>query len=427
MQHQQALPPNLLPQHQATLQAVRPLEEKVIPELFNFALTGIKIKVGIDEFVNALFGHMQLHQVVQHIQHQYEQAGRGQALSREGEIHSASIHFQQHATPARGILKVKPIRGAASKSLDLTSSTPSSAGVFNKVQIEDMGQDHSLSLGIGTIPAVTAGSTAGLQQEMTKTALELQDSDTDTDCEGMGSRVMVTEDSHQRMSIVHSTSSGQQQGGAAQSTTSTLSSDSEQVKSRDVKLFGQSLLSKPPSLPSSSSLPRTGMQEFLNPNTSSTPTLTLPAKSAFRPSESLPSAFGRVSSSSALNAEGQLTTAAWPGKYGAWSAASSLQFSGVTDVTRREAPDLEFSAQETVTSIAAVQRLDRQHSDTANVLAIMAPQQQAADHDDKDDDSESGNLKTTPTPCDAAASEDPEAVQSVDPSALPSTENGKWG
>jgi len=352
------------------------------------------------------------------LQQQYELQGRGQALSQEGEMHS-NMHFQQHqqVTPARGILKVKPIRGAVSKPLDLASSP--SSGVFsnqNKAQNEDIQlqqQDHSLSLGIGTIPAVTAGSTAGLQETHAKT-VELQDSDTDTDCEGMGSRLMVAEDSHQRMSIVHSTSSGQQQG-AAQSTTSTLSSDSEQVKSRDVKLFGQSLLSKPPSLPSS--VPRSAgsaMQEFLNPNTTSAPAvnMTFPTgtlSKGFRTSESLPSAFGRVPSSSAL-AEGQPT--AWPGmstqlgQYGAWSTTSSLQLSGVTELTRKEPGDLE-SAQEAVTSIAVAQ-LNCQHSDTQAIA--LAPQQQSTAGDLQNDehlDSESGNLsmgplETTPMICDAA-------------------------
>ncbi|KAG0572956.1 hypothetical protein KC19_VG137600 [Ceratodon purpureus] len=228
IQQQAALPPQLLPQHhqvsQQTLQAGRPLEEK-------------------------------LHQVVQQLQQQYELQGQGQIPCQE-EGRSYSSHFQhQQTTPRRGILKVKPIRGVVSKPLVDLSTSLSLRDFSNQAKsqndiIELRQQHHTLSLGIRAIPIVTAGSTAVVQENHTK-MVELQDSDFYTDCEVMGSSVMVTEDAHQQTSIVHSTSSGQQQN-TTPSTTSTLSSDSEHMKSRDVKLFGQSLLSKPPSVLSSS-------------------------------------------------------------------------------------------------------------------------------------------------------------------------------
>ncbi|XP_024387952.1 uncharacterized protein [Physcomitrium patens] len=384
LQQQAALPQALLPQHQQatqqTLQAVRPLEKK-------------------------------LHQVVQQLQHQ-------QALAQNQEmgIHN-HMHFQQQQLPqGRGILKVKPIRGAISKPLSDLAGSPSQ-GVFQNqcnsrnqdIQLHQQG--HSLLLGIGTNPAVTAGSTAGLLKNHAKT-LDVQDSDTDSDCEGMGSMQMVADDSHQRMSVVHSTSSGQQQG-AAQSTTSTLSSDSEQVKSWDVKLFGQSLLSKPPSLPSS--VPRTAgssMQEFVKPSTSSPATsVTFPTgtlSKGFRSSESLPSAFGRVGASSSV-ADGQLVP--WAGmtnlsgklsQYGAWSTTNSLQVSGVTEAAGKE-PD-SVSTQEAATSVAS--QSDRQHTD-AQVL-VSAPEQ-GLQGNDEHRDSESGlSAGQSETPvCGTAVAESP--------------------
>ena len=305
-------------------------------------------------------------------------------------------HFQhQQITPARGILKVKPIRGAVSTPLVDLVALPSS-GVFpNKTKSHNEGielqqQDHSLSLGIGTIATATAGSTAGVQETYAKT-VELQDSDTDTDCEGMGSRLIVTEDSHQRMSIVRSTSSEQQQN-TTQSTTSTLSSDSEQAKSCDVKLFGQSLLSKPQSLPSTAPrLARSSTQDFLSPNTSAPvaimafPTGTL--SKALRTSESLPSAFGKVAALS-INAGLQQPTS-WLGKYGAWSARSSLEISGVGEISKKII-DSE-NALEAVTSLAA-------QSD-AKLLVLAA--QQAPQMDDEHLDGESGNLSTVQLVTDA--------------------------
>ncbi|KAG0596168.1 hypothetical protein M758_UG230500 [Ceratodon purpureus] len=302
IQQQASVPPQLLPQHQhatqQTLHAVRPLEEKL----------------------HQVVQQLQQHQVVQQLQQQYELQGRGQAPNQV-EGHSRLGHFQQQQMmPARGILKVKPTRGALFKPVvDLATSPPSSVLPKQaKSQNEDIQlhhQDHS-SLGIGTIPTVTAGIAAGAQENHAKSVV-FQDSDTDTDCEVMGSRPMVRDDSYQRMSIVQSTSSGQQRN-ITQSTTSTLSSDAEQVKSWDVKLFGQSLLSKPPSLPSN--LPRcagNSMQAFLNPNISSpvaTPLFSAGTLSmGFRTSESLSSAFGRVGASLIIG-EGQQQPASWPGK-----------------------------------------------------------------------------------------------------------------
>lgn len=327
--------------------------------------------------------------MVQQLQQQYELQGRGQTPCQE-EGHSHMGHFQHHQiTPARGILKVKPVRGVVSKPLVDLATSPSFGVLSDQSKsqndvIQLRQQHHSLSLGIGAIPTMTAGSTAGVQENHAKT-VELQDSDTDTDCEGMGSGLMVTEDSHQPMSIVHSTSSGQQQN-TTQSTTSTLSSDSEQMKSWDVKLFGQSLLSKPPPLPSS--LPRSAgslMQEFLNPNTSvplatvSFPTGTL--SKGFRTSESLPSAFGRVCASSIPTQRLQQSTS-WSGKYGVWSTTSSFQLSGATEVTRKE-PDSE-SAHEAVASLAA------ESDGKVLVLAL----EQASQGEDEHLDSESRNLST---------------------------------
>ncbi|XP_024380079.1 uncharacterized protein [Physcomitrium patens] len=363
IQQQAALPQALLPQHQQateqTLQSARPLEEK-------------------------------LQQVVQQLQQQ-----QALAQSQEGEIHN-HMHFQyQQAPHGRGILKVKPIREAISNPFADLAILPSPDVLQNQhisrnQEIQLQQQDHSLSLGMRTIPSTAGGSTAGLHENHSKT-LDLQDSDTDTDtdCEGMGSKQMVAEDSHQRMSVVHSSSSGQQQG-AAQSTTSTLSSDSEQVKSWDVKLFGQSLLSKPTALPST--MPRitgSSIQEFVKPNISSpVATVTYPAGSLskeFKPSESLPSAFGRVGASSSV-AEGQPTS--WAGMsslleklgvYGAWSTTSSLQLSEVTELSRKE-PDSE-GTQDAVTSMPTIP--DRQHTDNQDLVLTseQGPQRDDGHHD----------------------------------------------
>lgn len=340
---------------------------------------------------------------MQQLQHQYELQGRGQALTEDEEGLSRMDHFQHHhIRPTRGVLKVKPIRGAAPKPL-VDLATLSSSGVLpNQAKSKNEGiqlhqQGHSLSLGIGTLPTVTAGSAAGVHVNHAKT-VELQDSDTDTDCEGIGRRLMVTEDSHQRMSIVYSTSSGQQQN-TTQSTTSTLSSDSEQVKSWDVKLFGQSLLSKPPSLPSSV-LRSVGssIQEFLNLNPSaSVPTMafsTATLLKGFRTSESLPSAFGRVGASSIIS-EGQQQPTSWSGEYGAWNTTSSFQLSGVNELTKRE-PDSE-RAQEAITSLAA-------QSDTE--VLVLAPKQ-FSQGDAEHLDSGSGNMCTVQFETDAATEGSP--------------------
>ena len=232
---------------------------------------------------------------------------------------------------------------------------------------------------MGRIQTSTAGSTAGLVGHHSK-EVDLQDSDTDTDCEGTGSRPVATDDTHQRMSVVHSTSSGQQQG-AAHSTTSTLSSDSEQVKTWDVKLFGQSLLSKPPSAFSTGPRP---LQEPVYPlPTAPIATLGFPVGTlakGFRSSESLPSAFGRVG---ALPGPADTHPSGWAGRvsqsvnlgnYSIWrSTGSSSQVSGVTEPAGK-GPDSE-SIQEIVSP--AVDQPVQQHVDIKNSPA--APSQMLDD------------------------------------------------